>query len=186
VSRNRASAATRSRWPTKTWLARGEHFVERSLQHTCALEPVVPVAEPLHAVAIGEIRLRLPNFGHTEIAEAQVGREPRLVVAVEESAGAGDIRPLREARPPPVVVFRSRVELREIERNHPSLRPRAVGAARRHEGPFTPANRSRCNESGVAGMTRISEKPPRSFIAARTHSRSISPPSRPLYISSRV
>jgi len=63
----------------------------------------------------GEGTLLLADLVKPQVVEAELGGQPRLVVAVIHGAGGGDVRPLREPLAPPTVVLGNRVELAEIE-----------------------------------------------------------------------
>src|SRR5687767_5458447 len=92
------------------------------------MEPVVPVAERLDAVIGREPRLRLSDLGHAQVIEPEMGGQSRLLVPKELGASPHDIGPLREATAPPAVVVRSRIELREVERDGPRPSRQVLGA----------------------------------------------------------
>src|SRR5262245_53048119 len=70
-------------------------------------------------------RLRLAHLWRTQVVEAEVRRQMRLIVAVEERPRLRGVRPLGEASAPPAVVLRNRIELRQVERQE--ARTRGVG-----------------------------------------------------------
>ena len=73
------------------------------------------VTEAMDAVLAGEIGLLLADFRKAQVVVAEVCGEMGLVVAGEERGGAGHIAPFGEASPPPLVVFRDRVILGEVQ-----------------------------------------------------------------------
>ena len=75
------------------------------------------VAKGRDAVARRELRLREANLGSAKIAEPEISRDVRLVVTAKEWTRLADVGPLCETPPPPRVVFRNRVELRQVERD---------------------------------------------------------------------
>ncbi len=95
--------------------ARGHHLVERSLEELVTGEPVVPIAEAGHPVSPGQVGLRLADFGHPQVVEAEIGRQVGLDVTAEEGHRLGDVGPFGEPAPPPPVVLGDRVELGEVE-----------------------------------------------------------------------
>src|SRR5581483_645977 len=98
-----------------------EHLVERPLEEAPAAEPIVVVAEPVNAVRAGELRLLVAHLRDPEVVEPELGRQVGLVVALEPRPGRGDVRPLGEARAPPPVILRDRMELRQVEGDQPDL-----------------------------------------------------------------
>ena len=96
-----------------------EQPLERALEQALAVEPVVVEAEPVHPVALGQGHLLEVGLSKAEIVEPQVRGQTRLKVPLEVRACAGDVPPLREALPPPDVILRDGMELREIEGNDP-------------------------------------------------------------------
>jgi len=92
----------------------------------------------VNAVLAGERRLCSARFRHTEIVEAEIGRQVRLVVAGEERTGASDAAPFGESVAPPRVVFGDRMELREVERDQMGVELRHIGARGRRGGRAPP------------------------------------------------
>ena len=73
------------------------------------------VAEAVDTIVAGEIGLLLADFSKAQIVVAQVCGEMGLVVAGEKRGSSGHIAPLGKTRAPPLVVFRDRVVLGEVE-----------------------------------------------------------------------
>ena len=73
------------------------------------------IAKPIDSELLGKCDLFVAHFPEAKIIEAQLRRKMRLIMAVEQRLGHGDVRPLGEAFTPPEVVFGNRVELRQIE-----------------------------------------------------------------------
>ena len=96
-------------------LARLEHLGVGALEDAPSGEPVVPVAERLDAVVARQGGLRLSCFGETQVVEAEVSGQMRLLVPAEERPSLRRVRPLREACSPPFVVLRNRMKLRKVE-----------------------------------------------------------------------
>jgi hypothetical protein len=97
-------------------LAGLEHLGERTFEDaTATAEPVVPVGERLHPVLLRELALCGTRLAQAKVVEPEVGRQVWLDMATEQGARLGGVGPLGEARPPPLVVLRDRVELRQIE-----------------------------------------------------------------------
>ena len=61
----------------------GEEFLYRALQHPASFEPVVVEAEGIDAVALGIIYLLVLHFTNTQIIEAEVRGQMRLIVPIE-------------------------------------------------------------------------------------------------------
>src|SRR6185295_4839967 len=99
----------------KTGTSVFEQPLERSLEQALAVEPVVVEAETTHSVALGQGHLLDVGLWKAEIVVAQIRGETRLKVPLEVRACAGDVPPLREALPPPDIIFRDGMELGEIE-----------------------------------------------------------------------
>jgi len=123
---------TQTEW--KSRLTRRQHLVERSLEKPLPGKPIVVIAERGDAVGGRELGLRKANLRSAEVAETKIGRQVRLVMPAVERTRPGDVGPLGEPSPPPRVVFRNRVELRQVERDGArrgaQLRaPRSLGTA---------------------------------------------------------
>src|SRR4051812_3099478 len=99
-----------------------EHLLKRSFGQAASGEPVVPVAERLDAVTLGQRGLGLPCLCEPKIIETELARQLRLLVARKQGSRPGDVRPFGEARAPPFIVLLDGVELRQVVRDHP--RPR--------------------------------------------------------------
>ena len=62
-----------------------------------------------------QLRLRGADLRHPEVVVPEVGRLVGLLMTAEARCRPGDVDPIGEARPPPLVVLGGRVELREVE-----------------------------------------------------------------------
>ena len=58
----------------------------RALEDPTSGEPVVPVAEGLYAVPLGQTRPGRSRLGEPEVVEAEIGGEVRLDVTAEQRA----------------------------------------------------------------------------------------------------
>ena len=106
----------------KVRLPAGNHFIEGTLQQLAAVsEPVVVVAEAFDARFARQRGLRFARFWKTQVVKAQVSRDARLHMPAEQGLGRHYIGPFREPGAPPRIVFRNRVELREIKSDDPIL-----------------------------------------------------------------
>ena len=103
-------------------------ILQRAVQDAAALEPVVVIAEAVDAVAAGQFELRIGGVGQAQVVVAQAGGPARLQVAFKQGFCGCDVGPFGEAFTPPFVVFRNRMELRQVERHHARL----VGAFMAH------------------------------------------------------
>lgn len=104
------------------------------------------VAEAMDAVLAGEIGLLLADFWKAQVVVAEVCGEMGLVVAGEERGGSGHVAPLSETRAPPLVVFRDRVVLGEVEGEKIRLHLSAKGeyfSQQRESGATKATNRNR-------------------------------------------
>jgi len=90
----------------------GKHLVNRALEQSTAVEPVVPVAEALDAVALRQLGLGGPRIRQSQIVITHVRGQSRLIMPPEKGFGLGDVRPLREPFTPPPIVLGDRVKLR--------------------------------------------------------------------------
>src|SRR5262245_6908998 len=96
--------------------AGSEDLFERALEQPSSIsEPVVVGASAFDAVLTREPRLRLAGLRLSQVVEAEVGRDVRLIVTAKQRARLRGVRPFRETRTPPFVVLRDRMKLREIE-----------------------------------------------------------------------
>ena len=108
----------------------GEQVLQRGFEQAAAVEPVVMEAEAVYAVAAGEGDLAAKHVGRTEVVEAELARQARLIVSDEAGYRLGDVGPLGEALAPPRVVFGNCVELREVIGDEPDL----TGGGREGDG----------------------------------------------------
>ena len=103
-----------------------EPLPQRRFEQGAAAEPVEVEAERADPVLARQPRLLAHHAHVAQVVEPEVGRQPRLVVAVELGQGAGDIAPFGEAAAPPGVVLRDPVELRQVERDQRRRERRAA------------------------------------------------------------
>jgi len=101
----------------KVGRARAQYFIERAIQQAPSGKPVVVVAESVNAICSREIRLRRPNLWHPQVAEPEIGRKLRLIVAPKERTRFRYVGPLGKASTPPRIVLGYRVKLRKVERD---------------------------------------------------------------------
>src|SRR5262249_33674092 len=92
-----------------------ENLVHRALEQLASMEPVVKIAKAVDSVFRRQFRLRSPRLGQSQIIKPQIRRQVRLVMPREEGLRSYDIDPLCKALPPPVVVFRNRMELWQVK-----------------------------------------------------------------------
>jgi hypothetical protein len=71
--------------------------------------------EGVDPVRTREVGMRAARLCKPKVAESQLARNARLVVILEERARLRDVRPFGEPGPPPLIVLRDRVILREVE-----------------------------------------------------------------------
>src|SRR5215211_4254692 len=90
----------------KIRLPRREHFVEGALEDATASEPVVVVAEALDAMVTGKLGLRRSRFRQSQVVEAKVRGNVRLIKASKQRLCSRGVGPFREALTPPGVVLR--------------------------------------------------------------------------------
>src|SRR5262245_27917700 len=81
----------------------------------------MPVTKALDTVFFGQLRLGLACLGQAEVVEAQVRWQLRLVMPAKQGPRPRHVGPLREASPPPPVVLRNGMELRQIKRDQPGF-----------------------------------------------------------------
>ena len=62
------------------------------------------VAEAVYSILAGKFSLLLHHIGHTQVVEAKVGRNARLIVAFEVRLSFYDVGPFGETLFPPFVV----------------------------------------------------------------------------------
>ena len=94
-----------------------EHVVERAPPRAVTLEPVVLVAERVDAVRRGDAGLSGAGLRQTQVVEAEIARQARLIVAGEQPLGAHNAEPFGEARAVPRVGLRNREECRQVQRD---------------------------------------------------------------------
>ena len=104
-------------------LAGRQHFFERPLQQSAAVEPVVVVDEAVDAVLPGQVGLCGPHLGHPQVVVAELARNMGLIVPRKQGAALGHVVPLGEALAPPLVVLGNGVVLGKIEGQSLRLRP---------------------------------------------------------------
>ena len=97
----------------KIGLTRGNDLVEWSFkQHFSIAAPVMPIGKALYACFTSQLCLFFAHLGHTQVVEAQVGRDAWLVVSLEQGLALDDVVPLGETLSPNVVVLGDGVKLR--------------------------------------------------------------------------
>ena len=92
-----------------------QHAFQGHFQKAPPTEPVIVVAEAVDAVAAGQVGLLFHHLRDAQVVIAEIRGLARLVMALVIRLGLGHIDPFRETRAPPLVVFRDRMELRQIE-----------------------------------------------------------------------
>jgi hypothetical protein len=81
----------------------------------------MPIAKALKAILPGHLSLGRSRFRYSQVIEAQICWYAWLVVSVKQWSGLGHMGPLSESGTPPLLIFRDRVELREIIGHQTSL-----------------------------------------------------------------
>src|SRR5262245_18840819 len=147
----------------KVGLAGFQNFLKWTLQQAAAVEPVVVIAEAVDSVFAGQVGLSLPRLWQSQVVEAQIGRQVRLVVPPKLRLAAGDVRPLGEAAYPPPIVLRDRVVLGKVKRDQSYGVARHVRRSRPTAGVSPAADTPRPAPSGsrVPGSRRVPGSCPR-------------------------
>lgn len=97
----------------KIGLTRGNDLVEWPFkQHFSIAAPVMPIGKALYARFTSQLCLFFAHLGHTQVVEAQVGRDAWLVVSLEQGLALDDVVPFGETLSPNVVVLGDGVKLR--------------------------------------------------------------------------
>lgn len=100
-------------------LTAGQDFIKRTFQQPPAVaEPIVPVNKAFDSVFAGHIRLRLPCFRNPQVIVSQISRDTGLVMGLEITDRLAHVGPFGKTFPPPLVIFRYRVELRKVQRQY--------------------------------------------------------------------
>lgn len=90
----------------KIGLTRGNDLVEWSFkQHFSIAAPVMPIGKALYACFTSQLCLFFAHLGHTQVVEAQVGRDAWLMVSLEQGLALDDVVPFGETLSPNVVVL---------------------------------------------------------------------------------
>src|SRR5690606_23785700 len=71
-----------------------QECVERTLQQALSREPIIVEAERGDAILAREIDLAPERIGRSQIVEAELTRQPRLMMPDELRYGFGDVGPL--------------------------------------------------------------------------------------------
>ena len=95
-----------------------EKPVDRLFQQPGAVEPVVIDAEGIDPGITRQRRLFAHHLRQAQIVKAEIRGQGRLGVVIELWLGTAGGGPFGEPLAPPVVVFRHRVELRQVEGGH--------------------------------------------------------------------
>src|SRR5437867_3568789 len=82
------------------------------------------VTKAFNAIFLREFCLSDPGFRQPEVVKTQVARNVWLVMAGKERFCFRHVRPFGETLSPPFVVFRNRMELRQIECDQACVRVR--------------------------------------------------------------
>ena len=135
-------------------LAGRQHFFERPLQQSAAVEPVVVVDEAVHAVLAGQLGLRDPHLGHPQVVVAELAREVGLIVPGKQGAGLGHVVPLGEALAPPLVVLGNRVVLGKVEGQGLRLARVALELPLVVHADQDTTDSARCLPAQTAGLSR--------------------------------
>jgi hypothetical protein len=85
------------------------------MEEATAVEPVMVVAEAVDAVRARQLGLRRARLCVAQVVVSEIGGHMRLVVADEIRPRASHVGPFGEALAPPRIVFRGRMELREVK-----------------------------------------------------------------------
>src|SRR4029077_10024872 len=85
------------------------------VQQLFPLKPVVVIAEAVDTIEPRQLYLPGLNLRQAQVVKSQLTRQTRLMVPLELRLTTRDRRPLREALPPPSVVFGNRMKLRQVE-----------------------------------------------------------------------
>jgi len=85
---------------------------DRRFEQRLAAEPVKIKAEGVDTSRLRHRRLLLLNLRQTQIVEAEIGRQTRLIMTDELRPRTRHVCPFGEAFAPPSVVFLDRIELR--------------------------------------------------------------------------
>src|SRR5215831_4693953 len=83
----------------------GQQLIKRLVQQLLALKPIVVIAEAVDAMKPRQLYLPRLNLRQAQVVKSQLTRQTWLMVSLELRLASRDRRPLREALPPPLVVF---------------------------------------------------------------------------------
>ena len=91
-----------------------QQVLDRAFEDALSIERIIVEAESMDARCFGQFGLPPHDIDIAKVVEAEIAGHPRLIVTDETRLPAHEIAPLGEAATPPSVIFRDRVELREI------------------------------------------------------------------------
>jgi len=99
----------------KIELALRQQQLQRFFEQTAAVEPVVMQAEAAQTGELGQIDLSSDGLAQAQIVKSEFTGQVRLLVPGKQRGRFHDRTPLGKPLAPPVVVFRNRMKLRQIE-----------------------------------------------------------------------
>jgi len=95
----------------------GQHALERTGHQSTAIEPIMVVAEAMHAVQTRQFDLPSLRPVATQVVESKLPGQFGLLMAKELRHRLRDVGPLGKSPAPPCVVLGKGMELRQIEGN---------------------------------------------------------------------
>ena len=99
--------------------AGSEDFIKRTFQETFAVtEPIVSIDKALYPGFASHLGLCLTGLRYSQVIIAKVCRHMRLVVPGEKRLGFSYIGPFRKSYPPPCIILRYRMKLRQLIRQY--------------------------------------------------------------------
>src|ERR1035441_7933119 len=114
------------------------------------------VAKSMNPILARQRGLRLAGFRHAQVIEAEVRWKLRLIMALEERTGLGNVDPLRKSLSPPGVVFRNGVILRKVKGDGSGLHGRRdTNNAAKHYSRKCLQKISAASMRGVAQPQRV-------------------------------
>ena len=90
----------------------------------------------MQPVGARHLGLLAAGFVEPQIVKAERAGQTRLVVPVEEGRCLGDVLPVGEAGSPPPIVFRDRMELRQVESDQADVIRCGAGGAQTLGSPL--------------------------------------------------
>src|ERR1700688_754502 len=103
----------------KIRLAALQDFIYWSFEYLPAIEPIVVVTKTVDSVLGCQLRLGCPRLRQSQVVETQVRWQVRLVVPREPWLRPRHAAPFGKAFPPPLVIFRNRMKLRQVKGYRP-------------------------------------------------------------------